>query len=391
MYQISTLANLVGLSRTTLLYYEKQGLIASLRQPNGYRSYSEAMLGRLQLLQQLQAAGLSLQECKACLDAKIEKPLLQNRLQQLDAEIAEKQTARGFLAALLGEGSLREWHAEIDQLAPEAHLAWLNQQGFDEKQALHLRWLSKDMNQHDDYMRDFMRVFGALERWGPGSEEDSLKALNALPAKPRKLLEIGCGKGFSTSLLATHTDAEIIAIDNEQSALDDLAVRLAALKLDQRVRLECASMTELPFSASRFDLIWCEASAYIMGVERALTQWRPIITPGGCLVLSDLVWLTDSPSQNAIDFWRQEYADLQTVETRLSQMAAAGYQVLDNYTLSEQAWRNYYQPLKARVLALQSEIPNSTALADIAREIDIYEQYLGEFGYEMFILKRAAD
>ena len=41
MYRIFELAQYVGLSRSTLLYYEKLGLISAKRQANGYRSYSE--------------------------------------------------------------------------------------------------------------------------------------------------------------------------------------------------------------------------------------------------------------------------------------------------------------------------------------------------------------
>ncbi|MGB1322926.1 MAG: MerR family transcriptional regulator, partial [Vibrio gallaecicus] len=53
MYRISELAELVGLSRSTLLYYGKLGLIEAQRQSNGYRLYSEKDLQRVRLLQQL--------------------------------------------------------------------------------------------------------------------------------------------------------------------------------------------------------------------------------------------------------------------------------------------------------------------------------------------------
>ena len=66
MYRISELAELVGLSRSTLLYYGKLGLIEAQRTSNGYRSYSERDLQRVRLLQQLQAGGLTLKECQAC-------------------------------------------------------------------------------------------------------------------------------------------------------------------------------------------------------------------------------------------------------------------------------------------------------------------------------------
>ncbi len=268
MYRISELAQKAGLSRSALLYYEKQGLLHGARQANGYRLYSDNDVQRLHLLQQLQAGGLTLKECKAFLDSKMERVVLEKRLQQLDEEIAGKHQARDLLAALLGEGSLRSWHQQTDQLAPDAHLDWLQQQGFNEQQALQLKWLSKDMNEHDQYMADFMKVFQRLERWGPGSDTDSLKALSVLPITPQRIIDIGCGKGFSTRLLAKHTQAEILAVDNEQSALDELNTCLTEQGLGDRVTLSCASMTELPFSAESFDCVWSEGSAYIMGVEQ---------------------------------------------------------------------------------------------------------------------------
>lgn len=219
MYRISELAERVGLSRTTLLYYEKIGLIKGKRLENSYRMYSDKDLQRLKLIQQLQAGGLTLKECQACLDAKIDRELLQGRLKTLDDEIAQKQRSRDLLAALLGEGDTKAWHTEAGKSAPDAHLEWLIKQGFNEKEALRLKWLSKNMNEHDQYMADFMHVFNALDRWGPGSEIDTLRALGAVPFKPENILEIGCGRGIATTVLAQNTDAKITALDNETTAL----------------------------------------------------------------------------------------------------------------------------------------------------------------------------
>ncbi|MGL5392535.1 MAG: class I SAM-dependent methyltransferase, partial [Shewanella sp.] len=160
------------------------------------------------------------------------------------------------------------------------------------------------------------------------------------------LLDTGCGKGFYSRLLAKHTKTHIVAVDNEQSALDELSEHPTEQQLATRVTLSCASMTALPFSPSSFDCIWSEGSDYIMGVEQALTQWRPLLTDHGCIVLSDLVWLTDKPSSDALGFWKNEYPAMQTVAKHLTQMRQAGFDVIDHFTLSEQAWQNYYQPLK---------------------------------------------
>lgn len=398
MYRITELAEKVGLSRSTLLYYEKLGLISAKRQANGYRSYSEQDLQRLKLLQQLQAGGLTLKECQCCLESRIDRELLLQRLKVLDDELAQKKQARDLLSAMLGMSSMREWHQATENQAPDAHLEWLMKQGFDEKQALRLKWLSKDMNEHDQYMADFELIFDGLTRLGPGTETDSLAALKATllntkslkadPSKSGELLEIGCGKGVATRVLAQHCEFAITALDNDQSSLDCLQQNLHGLSQDRRVVTVCASMTELPFQQHQFDVIWCEGGAYIMGVEQAFKDWQPFIKDHGYLVISDLVWSTDTPSNELLDFWQQAYPDMVTAKQRIAQARLAGYELIDSFPLSEQAWSDYYQPLQARIDELAPLMPNSKALTDVKTELEIAAKRQGQFDYQMLILQK---
>ncbi|QLG93665.1 MerR family transcriptional regulator [Pseudomonas yamanorum] len=388
MYRISELATKAGLSRSTLLYYEKLGLISSKRQANGYRAYSDQDLQQLKLLQQLQAGGLTLKECQACLGTRIERSLLLQRLQALEDEIAQKQQSRDLLASMLGMSSMRGWHQALESQAPGAHLAWLMKQGFCEKQALRLKWLSKDMNEHEQYMVDFERIFDGLDRLGPGSVEDSLKAFHALPVVPGTLLDIGCGRGTTTVLLAEQTPGRLTALDNDEYSLSCLRETLQAKALQERVTPICASMTELPFDEQDFDAIWSEGSAYIMGFEKALKDWKRFIKPQGFLVVSDLVWLTDAPHEEASTFWGQSYPDMTTVQSRLSAIARLGYQVLDTFPLSEQAWENFLGPLHKKVDGFSLQDFVSNALTDMRKELSIHRRYLGEYGYQFFILQK---
>lgn len=388
MYKISELAKSVGLSRTALLYYEKLKLITGRRLANGYRVFSELDLQRVRLIQQLQLGGLTLKECKVCLESKIDKALVKQRLLALDEEIAQKQQARNLLAAIVGEGDLKSWHERLDKLAPDMHLDWLRTQGFNDKEALRLKWLSKDMNDHELYMQDFMKVFQTLERWGPGSEDDTKHALSLIPKAPSKILEIGCGKGLATKVLAQCSQAQITALDNEQPALDRLVQRFAAQGLSTRLETCCSNMAELPFSPESFDLIWSEGSAYIIGVEKALMLWRPIIKNKGYLMISDLVWQTNSPSEQSIEFWNHQYPDIQSVEIRIKQIERAGYQVIANFPQSKAAWLNYYNPLRERLNELESEMTDSSAFKDMINEVNICTKFANEFGYHMFILAK---
>lgn len=243
------------------------------------------------------------------------------------------------------------------------------------------------MNQHDQYMRDFMSVFETLEYWAPNSEADTTKAYRLLSTNPESILEIGCGKGNSTIVLAKLSSAKILATDNAQSALDKLDHKIEQNDLRDRIFTKCISMTELAFGKKRFDLVWAEASAYVMGIESALKKWKALLSADGTLVFSDLVWLTDNPSQEAIDHWKNDYPDIQTVDTRQAQIEKAGYQLQQTFTVSEHAWKCYYEPLEQRLKEVAPKMRGSQAVVDIKNEIDLYKSRLGEFGYQFFIAK----
>jgi len=388
VYRISELAAKLGLSRTAQLHYEKLGLISGSRLRNGYRVYEEKHLQRLRLIQRLQADGFTLKECKQFLQSKIDKEIVKNRLVTLELEISKKQGSRDLLHAILGEGDIKAWHEDLNRIAPDAHLDWLKTQGFSEKEALRLKWLSKNMNEHDKYIKDFMKVFEQLDFWAPGSKTETLKALSLLPIPPKHILEIGCGNGIATIVLAEYTEAIITAVDNEQIALDRLVERFTTEGMEERLEAVLANMSDLPFPKERFDLIWAEGSAYVIGVEVALKQWKQLLKKKGYLVLSDMVWRTETPSPAAAEFWEREYPDMKSVEARILQIETAGYKVINHFPLSEEAWLNYYDPLRGRLSELELEMQSSEAIKDLKHEVFVGTKFAEEFGYHMFILEK---
>jgi DNA-binding transcriptional MerR regulator/ubiquinone/menaquinone biosynthesis C-methylase UbiE len=388
VYLISELAEIVGISRTTLLYYEKLKLINGNRQSNGYRTYDNSDIQRIRLIQQLQHGGLSLKECKECIDSKIDKDMLTRRYEALGFEIIDKIRSRQLLASLLGITESKSFHVKLSSVAPDAHINWLQTQGYDEKNAQRIKWLSRDMNEHEQYMHDFFVVFNELERWGPGSREDSIKAYNSIPITPTNILEIGCGNGVSTKLLAEISDATILAIDNEQSALNRLNKSIQNTPLTDKINTTCISMTELDFPDKGFDLIWCETSIYVMGVENALIDWKRLLTDDGILMFSDLIWLSDSPSKEALDYWNAEYPDMSNLEERVRLIKKCGYKLIESFTLTEESWQNYTNPIKQRLIDVENDYQDSKAITDIRNEVSFYDNYLGMFGYQVFIIKK---
>jgi DNA-binding transcriptional MerR regulator/predicted O-methyltransferase YrrM len=388
MYRISELAQRVGVSRATLLYYEKLGLLKGRREANGYRVYSDADRQRLELMQQLQAGGLSLQECRACLDGKLDRDRLEQRLHTLDAELAGKTRSRDLLSALLGRSSLKTWHETLERVAPDLHRAWLMTQGFSSEDAARIALLSKDMNMHDDYMDTFMRVFSELEYWGPGSAEATRRAVSLIPFKPRSILEIGCGRGVATLVLADATSAQITATDTADDALETLRSKVKARGLAGRIAVEHADMAALPAPAEPYDVLWAEGSAYVIGVETAFKAWRSLLRPGGVLVVSDMVWRTDNPAASVAAFWQTEYPAMTTPAERVRQAEKAGYQLVSHFDMGREAMEAYYAPLEARVAAMADELEGSRVQEDLKAELNAWREGEGQVSYEMFVLQR---
>ncbi|MBK5927289.1 MerR family transcriptional regulator [Rhodobaculum claviforme] len=386
--RISELADSVGLSRATLLYYEKLGLLKGKRQANGYRVYTDADRQRLRLMQQLQAGGLSLQECQACLDGKLDREMLGQRLETLEREIAEKTRSRHLLAALLGQSSLKDWHEQVERIAPDLHRAWLMAQGFSSAEAGLVVLVSKDMNAHDAYMAGFMEVFAGLDWWGPGTAEATRRALAMVPFEPETILEIGCGPGMATMTLAEATTARITATDTAEVALDKLRARIAEGGFADRIEVQTIDMAAIRAPEPPWDVIWSEGSAYILGVEKALADWRALLRPGGVLVFSDMVWRTDKADDEVRAFWAAEYPAMATPATRVAQSKRAGYRVLGHFDIGREGMETYYRPLAARLAALEPDLAGSRVLDDLRREIAVFETGRGQFGYEMFVLER---
>jgi MerR family transcriptional regulator, copper efflux regulator len=111
--QIGELALATGISRDTLRYYEKRGLLRARRGGNGYRDYPPEAADWLRYIRTAQALGFTLQEIEADLPllsgaadgaatAAALRTALQAKLDEIDRRIGGLQALRGELARRLG-------------------------------------------------------------------------------------------------------------------------------------------------------------------------------------------------------------------------------------------------------------------------------------------------
>jgi DNA-binding transcriptional MerR regulator len=167
-YSISELGQTCGLSRSTLLYYDRLELLKpSGRTGSGYRYYSEAEQKRLQRIGHFREAGLTLKEIRAVLSSggKPGTMLLEQRMKETAESIVGlknqqrllgrmlRQVASGkcppivdkklwvemLHAAGMNQDARHRWHSEFERRAPQAHQEFLLSLGIPEPEVEQIR------------------------------------------------------------------------------------------------------------------------------------------------------------------------------------------------------------------------------------------------------------
>ena len=173
---ITEIARHFGLSRSTLLYYDRIGLLKPAgRSRAGYRLYSPDDREKLAKICSFRQAGLTIEDIRSLLsiEADDNSSVVQRRMRELGDEIRVLQTQQHLLgkmlqvqsldelpvtidkrawvemlrAAGMDDAAMRRWHAEFERRAPEAHHRFLLTLGISEDEALFIRKRSAETQQ----------------------------------------------------------------------------------------------------------------------------------------------------------------------------------------------------------------------------------------------------
>lgn len=238
-------------------------------------------------------------------------------------------------------------------------------------------------------------MFEDLPRQGPGDDASTRRAFEILPGLPAhpEILDVGCGSGAQTIALAKLCQGRVTAVDNYPPFLEKVRRRAAAAGISKRVVPVNMSMTALDFPKETFDVIWSEGAIYNMGFRDGLAAWRPLLKPGGYLVVSEATWFRDDPPEEARAFWNSCYPAITDVGTNRRTAEEAGYAVLGTFPLpAESWWTDLYRPLEPRLRALRKKYAADpaalTEISEAEREIEVFRKFSDAYGYEFYILRK---
>jgi ubiquinone/menaquinone biosynthesis C-methylase UbiE len=234
------------------------------------------------------------------------------------------------------------------------------------------------------------------ERQGPGSEEETLRALefmNLSSDRNLKIADIGCGSGGQTITLSQNLNGEIIAVDLFSEFLDELNEKSQKLGLKEKIKTLEKSMDDLPFNNEEFDIIWSEGAIYNLGFENGIKKWKDYLKVGGFLAVSEITWITNSRPKEIEEFWTQEYPEIDTASNKIKILENNGYSLVGYFYLTQNSWiENYYKPMEERFDTFIERNNNSELARKVVKEnkfeIDLYLKYKDYYNYGFYIARK---
>jgi SAM-dependent methyltransferase len=138
--------------------------------------------------------------------------------------------------------------------------------------------------------------FDIWEKGGSTTHLGGISATRALmdeisPLSNNRILEIGCGTGYTSSLLASIPGIRLTSFDLLHGNLRKAQNRLEKLEANQDVRLLQADAHWLPFQDRSFTCVLLESVLVFCDQTRVLSEIQRVLEPGGKILLNEFTFL----------------------------------------------------------------------------------------------------
>lgn len=191
----------------------------------------------------------------------------------------------------------------------------------------------------DDILYDRSVIEFLEELWGegflsPGGPEEVARVVDGVDLKGKHVLDIGCGSGAISVLLASEFGAgKVTGIDVEAPVCEAARTRAANAGLDGQVEIVKVAPGPMPFEDGTFDVVFSKDSIIHIPDKVAMaSEAMRVLKPGGRFAASD--WLTSKDGEMSPEM--AHYVKMEDLEFQMASpakyraaMAAAGFEDIE--------------------------------------------------------------
>ncbi len=231
---------------------------------------------------------------------------------------------------------------------------------------------------YDDRIISFLEAMWGEGFLSPGGPDEVARVLEGIDLRGKRVLDIGCGSGGITAMLAyAYGASEVVGVDVE--APPCAAARALAKRkgVAERVAIRQVKPGGLPLPDQSFDIVFSKDSiVHIEDKEALSADVFRVLRPGGWFVASD--WLTSQdgePSEAMKYYLKCEDLDFGMASPQRYRKAlkAAGFQKIELRNRNKWYRKESARELKRLAGPERKMFEKLTSKAEIARQIKTWE------------------
>ena len=145
---------------------------------------------------------------------------------------------------------------------------------------------------------DFMAKYVGMSVLHPGGFASTNRLLNSYNLdKDKKVLDIACGKGTTSILIAKKFGCRVVGIDISPVLIEEAKKLAKRNKVDKLIDFQVADATHLPFNDNEFDASIAQAMLVLIDdKESVIREALRVIKPSGLAGWIELTW-QQNPSE----------------------------------------------------------------------------------------------
>lgn len=181
-----------------------------------------------------------------------------------------------------------------------------------------------------------------------------------------KILDMGCGTGVTTLLLAEKFNGSIFGIDTDEKSISWLQQKIISLNLTDRVFAKVASALDSDFESFSFDIILAEGLLNIIGFEKGLSIAKKYLKKNGYFIIHD---------------------ELKNHNEKIRIFETYSFELIYFSELDEKIWWNdYYKCLENQINSCKDKALLKLFQSDLS-EIDMFRKDPSPFKSVYYVLQ----